>query len=405
MAARKGEGRPRPGRARDATVLRTEDPSGRPVEGGQGSRAKGDLGGVPLYRPLHGAPWLKKAPANANLALWHEKFFHCWTIDQKTCSVGAPQKVSWLEGVVAAAQANHAQLKSHLDDRRARTEALVSAKGGWLGRFKAVDRMVSGTGRSHPVENGFAFHHLLGVPYLPGSSLKGLVRAWAEEHQPDEIAELFGAEGQVGAVDLLDALPEAPPPLVVEVLTPHYGGWTTDDPPGDWRSPVPIPFLAVEAGATFLVGIVARRASDRRRVSEVRDLLIEALRCEGAGARTTLGFGRWELDLCNPASQGAPDCGRTAAGPATEGAVGVWLAALEGKGDQEVYERTRAALEGPAEQETLEALAVALESLGYLQAWRAGRKRGGETTGPKKLQALTARLDQLRVGGADVSLG
>jgi CRISPR/Cas system CMR subunit Cmr6 (Cas7 group RAMP superfamily) len=45
----------------------------------------------------------------------------------------------------------------------------------------------------------------------------------------------------------------APPELVPEVMTPHYGDWyatsgaaIAENAPGDWMSPTPIPFLAVE---------------------------------------------------------------------------------------------------------------------------------------------------------------
>jgi len=40
---------------------------------------------------------------------------------------------------------------------------------------------VTGMGMEHPLENGFAFLDPYGVPYLPGSSVKGVVRRAAEE--------------------------------------------------------------------------------------------------------------------------------------------------------------------------------------------------------------------------------
>lgn len=40
---------------------------------------------------------------------------------------------------------------------------------------------VTGVGAEHPLENGFAFFDPYGVPYLPGSSVKGVVRRAAEE--------------------------------------------------------------------------------------------------------------------------------------------------------------------------------------------------------------------------------
>jgi len=48
-----------------------------------------------------------------------------------------------------------------------------------------------------------------------------------------------------GGVVFLDALPLAPVHLEADVMTPHFTGWTPKQPPGDWRSPVPVPFLVV----------------------------------------------------------------------------------------------------------------------------------------------------------------
>ena len=77
---------------------------------------------------------------------------------------------------------------------------------------------------SHPVENGFAWHPTLGMPYLPGSSIKGLVRAWAREHAedspaPDTMTRLLGGPGRAGSVCFLDAVPTAPAQLEADVIS------------------------------------------------------------------------------------------------------------------------------------------------------------------------------------------
>jgi CRISPR-associated protein Cmr6 len=374
-------------------------------------------GRLPLYGDL---PSLETAPG-ANLGLLFEKFFTGWNARGGNWVVGAPEKAEWLEEVALTAKKSAPTIHAHLAERQGRMEELVRARGGRMGRFVAVDRLVAGTGRPHPVENGFGFHHLLGVPYLPGSSLKGVARAWAKERaRADEtegadVDALFGSEGHVGACDVLDALPVEPPRLVVEVLTPHYGGWTPEDPPGDWRSPVPVPYLALEAEAAFLVAVVARRGSDEGSLESVWKVLVEALRCEGVGARTALGFGRLELveELhgSTPTHPGTPaaSAGATGAEAGTEeveSPAGRWRRALRGMGDQQVYERVREmAFSGAAEQDELDALVAALEELGYLDAWRDGRRRGTETTGAKKLRELAARLEMLREGGSDGERG
>ena len=62
------------------------------------------------------------------------------------------------------------------------------------------------------MENGFAWHPTLGTPYLPGSSVKGLTKSWAQGEQqcPEDVARIFGLAGQIGTVVFLDAVPVQP---------------------------------------------------------------------------------------------------------------------------------------------------------------------------------------------------
>jgi CRISPR-associated protein Cmr6 len=46
---------------------------------------------------------------------------------------------------------------------------------------QSTSPFVTGTGIEHPLENGFAFLNPYGVPYLPGSGIKGVARRAAEE--------------------------------------------------------------------------------------------------------------------------------------------------------------------------------------------------------------------------------
>jgi CRISPR-associated protein Cmr6 len=46
---------------------------------------------------------------------------------------------------------------------------------------KSTSPFMTGIGNEHPLENGFAFLNPYGLPYLPGSSVKGVLRTAAEE--------------------------------------------------------------------------------------------------------------------------------------------------------------------------------------------------------------------------------
>lgn len=243
--------------------------------------------------PLYGPPSPKSE--NGNAGLYFDKF--CEVLDPKT--PGA--KADWLKKFVQAKpQVGDADLiREHLERRQKLIEKLG---GGWL-RIKTAERFVTGLGYRHQVENGFAWHPVLGTPYLPGSGLKGLARAWAQLMGEDEnqLKKIFGPRGDnvehsIGSVVFLDAIPRQPVKLVLEVMTPHYAPYYQGDkPPADYLDPVPIPFLAVDKGVEFLAGVLPRTRDDVAQANRVMGWLEEALQELGAGAKTATGYGRFEV--------------------------------------------------------------------------------------------------------------
>jgi len=59
----------------------------------------------------------------------------------------------------------------------------IALQNDALGYFPAISTspFMTGIGNEHPLENGFAFLNPYGLPYLPGSSVKGVLRTAAEE--------------------------------------------------------------------------------------------------------------------------------------------------------------------------------------------------------------------------------
>lgn len=59
----------------------------------------------------------------------------------------------------------------------------IALQNDALGYFPAISisPFMTGIGNEHPLENGFAFLNPYGLPYLPGSSIKGVLRTAAEE--------------------------------------------------------------------------------------------------------------------------------------------------------------------------------------------------------------------------------
>jgi len=177
-------------------------------------------------------------------------------------------------------------------------------------RLKTAYRLVIGAGYPSFIENGFLFHHVYGIPYIPGETLKGLARAvfilsvaeaikgetklskieevLSEEaekeiseeakgilHQiPEKIniildnyiienpvetfRKIFGSKERIGQVIFFDAYPVDFNPsehFEADIMNPHYGRYyqsqSGNEAPADWLSPTPIHFLALKEGIDF----------------------------------------------------------------------------------------------------------------------------------------------------------
>jgi CRISPR type III-B/RAMP module RAMP protein Cmr6 len=120
----------------------------------------------------------------------------------------------------------------------------------------------------------------------------------------------FGAPNLRGQIWYLDALPEPGSLQVgVDVLTPHAQlyytqaarAWEKNAPkvtaaPGDYYNPVPVPFLVIQPGTRFRLTVLAENADDpivaTTHAQQALDLVAQALRETGIGAKTSSGYGR-----------------------------------------------------------------------------------------------------------------
>ncbi|MBX3277950.1 MAG: type III-B CRISPR module RAMP protein Cmr6 [Acidobacteria bacterium] len=168
----------------------------------------------------------------------------------------------------------------------------------------ALGRLVVGMGNESVLETSISLHFTYGVPYIPGSALKGLAADYARHHlEGDEwrlngsaYRILFGDQESAGYVVFHDALyiPQTDDnsrPLQTDVLTVHHRDYyqTGAQPPADWDSPVPIPFLS--ATGKYLIAL----AGPDEWVDAGFQILEMALRELGVGAKTSSGYGRLKL--------------------------------------------------------------------------------------------------------------
>lgn len=294
-----------------------------PRRPGPGSpRAEGGPGVAPLpratgeaLRALGGTP-----PSNLSLAL--HRLIDAWDPgftqlndgrcrDLLTRLANAPQ---------AAGQASSRQYLAEALTRRA-AHAAGLRREGWqvrVVRARLKSRLVSGLGIANPLETSLALDRVGGYPHLPGSSVKGAVRAVAADDEgPDSplIAELFGPlaedvrDGTVvapqGAVVFFDAVPEPSYRLKLDIMNPHHSDYYTGNKwPTDWQNPKPILFLAVERGTVFELMVASKvrnpdgageaEAEASARVDRVVGWLRAAL-AGGLGGKISSGYGRFEV--------------------------------------------------------------------------------------------------------------
>ncbi len=191
-------------------------------------------------------------------------------------------------------------------------------------------RLIIGLGASHPQETSMTLHYIYGIPYIPGSAIKGVTRHWAvlkfaEEKNKEEnkdfeevikevskalddgedlglevdnisfkdLIEIFGTQKQQGKVIFFDAYPIGGIKLKIDIMNPHYPKYYSEgQPPTDWQNPVPIKFLTVEK-TKFKFYLASKVAKDPNKnlLNKTKVLLLEALKSYGVGAKTSLGYG------------------------------------------------------------------------------------------------------------------
>ena len=201
-------------------------------------------------------------------------------------------------------------------------------------------RLVAGLGASTALETGFTFNKY-GFPILPGSSIKGVARAYAlaelseicelaldemdkllsietdkefieiVEANPDllknktamdDFRKIFGTNECAGFAVFFDGIPVHKPKLEIDIMNPHFPKYYqgNDTPPTNWQSPVPISFLTVapETSFSFAVGWRCRPIEEDQTLLEKAKGWLEGGLIElGIGAKTTSGYGYFTSEV------------------------------------------------------------------------------------------------------------
>jgi len=212
----------------------------------------------------------------------------------------------------------------------------AQTKGASHFRMVARGRLIVGLGGKGALEIGITLHHTTGLPYIPGSALKGLARSYAlltlaEKHNvalddveafdkrliaghldsKEESAplyrEAFGhtveqkhdiGDSAAGAVifydGVLSVIPNANPLFTVDVMTPHFSEYYRSSggkAPHDADGPIPVNYITVAVDVAFDFAVGLRRGGSDEARRQARKWLRAGLQEMGVGAKTAAGYG------------------------------------------------------------------------------------------------------------------
>ncbi len=203
-------------------------------------------------------------------------------------------------------------------------------------RARLTAPFVSGLGSGHPTETGLILDRNSGLPYIPASSIKGVLRlacalyiaetdpAYKDKEDLKEIPDdhpllrrYFGdtdtgkADGMRGQLVFLDAFPaEIPDKLLkADIMNPHFGQYYSGaQGPLETENPIPVKFLAVAPGTEFVFRCFASPLPERKPDDKdaavfrpfgekdeetVVALFKRAFAQLGFGGKTSIGYGRF----------------------------------------------------------------------------------------------------------------
>ncbi len=164
-------------------------------------------------------------------------------------------------------------------------------------------RLIVGLGSGHVLETGMTLHHIYGIPYIPGSAVKGVLHHWVKDkknqaededkHKFEDEVPIFGSEDNNeqkirGNVIFMDAFPVGNVNFATDIMNPHYSEYYNGETcPADWQNLVPVNFLTLEKTRFRFIFLSKNSAY----LKKTANWLKEIFERKGIGAKTAVGYG------------------------------------------------------------------------------------------------------------------
>ncbi|MBD2843615.1 type III-B CRISPR module RAMP protein Cmr6 [Paenibacillus sp. IB182496] len=191
----------------------------------------------------------------------------------------------------------------------------------WTYQFQNQTTILHGLGGGHVSENSLTIHPVYGVPYLPASSVKGVVRRWYIDallegreqnlNREEDVKAilgrtLFGTIESQGLLQFYDILLYHGLAITEDILTPHFSDYYTKGmAPADTGNPIPNTFYGVQVKTAKLMLMVNKRKLNaflgemELNVENLKDLVSKwvgsAFHELGIGGKTASGYGRFSI--------------------------------------------------------------------------------------------------------------
>ncbi|NLX98472.1 MAG: type III-B CRISPR module RAMP protein Cmr6 [Rhodopirellula sp.] len=295
---------------------------------------------------------------NSHPGLLLDKYAESWDPSERLDKLSEKVQGPTIGEVVRLTSEAPRDFYRELIERRRKTLADL---GALLLEAQTTSSLALHLSRASSLENaGICLHRVYGFAYLPGTSLKGMARAYAEtvwfptqfEADPPgsprddgeldkataawrKIEAVFGYSpgsdrdkswkpkriparqaddpASIGGVVFHDAWPVSWAALVKDILNCHHPKYYQEaQSPGDWEDPIPVYFLAVPAGQSFQFALSRRGEAAGEWVELASQWLLGGLISQGAGAKTSSGYGAFRVTALPPAAEHLPAAAETA---------------------------------------------------------------------------------------------